>query len=291
MAKKRGLSLSSLDVLLSDEVKNIAPIGVAPTPANTGLCQLAVDQLQRGKYQPRRHMDTEALQDLADSIRAQGIIQPLIVRAIDNNQYEIVAGERRWRAAQLAGLGKVPVIIRDISDETTMAVALIENIQREDLNPVEEARALKRLIDEFQMTQQEVAERIGKSRTVVTNLLRILNLNDDVRLMLEQGRIELGHAKVLLGLSGKEQSHIARLVSLKGLTVRETETLVKKSLSPNLNNTTKKSADPNISRLENELAERLGATVALQHNTNGKGRVVIRYSSLDELDGILSRIV
>lgn len=255
------------------------------------LRNLPVDLLQRGKYQPRQDFDQEALEELANSIRAQGVIQPIVVRPVDEERYEIVAGERRWRAAQLAGLQEIPAVIKEVSDQATMAMALIENIQRENLNPIEEAAALQRLIEEFGLTQQQAADAVGRSRTAVTNLLRLLNLNAEVGLMVERGKLEMGHARALLGLEGKQQVDAAKQVILLGLSVRETEKLVRKLLQPKRTEATvAEEIDPNVRRLENDLSERLGAKVAVQQGAKGRGKLVIQYNSLDELDGILAHI-
>jgi ParB family transcriptional regulator, chromosome partitioning protein len=218
-------------------------------------------------------------------------MQPIVVRPIGEHKYEIIAGERRWRAAQLAELDKVPALIRDVSDEAAIAMALIENIQREDLNPVEEAVALKRLQDEFELTQQQVAEAVGKSRTAVTNLMRLLTLTDEVRTFLERGDIETGHAKALLGLSGDEQREAARMVVDRGLTVRQTEALVRRFLEQAGKPKAKKlEIDPNIRRLTERLAEKIGVPVSIDHGEKGAGRLVLKYTSLDELDGILAHL-
>jgi len=284
-----GLNKSSVSFLLSKNDKETLDTATTTTAVDKHAHTLPIEKLQRGQYQPRQQFGSEQLAELAESIKAQGIIQPIVVRKLASGQHEIIAGERRWRAAQLAGLDKVPVIVKDMTDEVAMAVALIENIQRQDLNPIEEAAALARLVEEFGLTQQEVAEKLGKSRTTVTNLLRILNLNPEVRLMLEQGKLELGHAKVLLALEGQNQTQVARLASLKGLTVRETEALVKKALNPSQKSKTA-SLDPNVKRLKQDLEETLGARVELKHTPKGKGQLVIHYNSLDELDGILSHV-
>ncbi|WP_299598164.1 ParB/RepB/Spo0J family partition protein [uncultured Microbulbifer sp.] len=255
------------------------------------LKELPIEFLQRGRYQPRRDFPQESLQELADSIRAQGIMQPIVVRPIGERKYEIIAGERRWRAAQLAELEKVPALIRDVTDEAAIAMALIENIQREDLNPVEEANALKRLQDEFELTQQQVAEAVGKSRTAVTNLLRLLSLTDEVRTFLERGDIETGHAKALLGLSGDGQRETARQVVDRGLTVRQTEALVRKIQEQAGKPKPKKPGlDPNIRRLSDRLAEKIGVPVTIDHGDKGAGKLVLKYTSLDELDGILAHM-
>ena len=234
-------------------------------------------------------MAPDALEELANSVRAQGIIQPVVVRELARDKYEIIAGERRWRAAQLAGLDTIPCIIKDVSDEATIAIALIENIQREDLNAMEEATALQRLQDEFNLTHQGVADAVGKSRTTVTNLLRLNNLNEEVKILLERGDIELGHAKVLLAAEGQLQNDLAKIIVAKALTVREAEKLVNKALNP-AESKPVQAPDPNVQQLEARLSERLGANVAISHNRKGKGKVVISYASLDELDGILAHI-
>lgn len=300
--KKRGLG-RNLDVFLS-RTSTVASNPIATTATNTAVAEtpvstnidnelkhLPIEILQRGRYQPRREFAQEQLQELANSIRTQGIIQPLVVRKISADRYEIIAGERRWRAAQLAGLTEVPAIIKDIPDEAALAVALIENIQRENLNPLEEAIALQRLIDEFSLTQQEVAEAVGKSRTTVTNLLRLLTLQPDVKTLLEHGDIEMGHARALLALNDIAQSQAAKMIVAKGLSVRETEELVrtwntKKSTAKS--SPTEPSAD--IRHLQKNLSDKLGAQVMLQHSAKGKGKLIIRYNSLDELDGILTHI-
>jgi ParB family chromosome partitioning protein len=253
------------------------------------LQKLAIEFLQSGKYQPRKDMSEEALEELASSIRAQGIIQPIVVRQIGADKYEIIAGERRWRAAQLAKLDTVPCIIKDVPDEAAVAIALIENIQREDLNAMEEAIALNRLLNEFELTHQQVAEAVGKSRTTVTNLLRLNNLNEDVKILLEHGDIEMGHARCLLALEGEAQSDAARFAVAKALTVRETEKLVRSILEP-APKKEQQEKDPDVKQLEQKLAENLGAKVEINYNKKGKGKLVISYTSLNELDGILSRI-
>ena len=255
------------------------------------LRQLPVDLLQRGKYQPRTHMDPGALEELASSIKAQGVVQPIVVRELGTGSYEIIAGERRWRAAQMAGLESVPAVVRNIPDQAAIAIALIENIQRENLNPVEEAVALQRLIDEFGMTHQQTAESVGRSRAAVTNLLRLLSLNDDVRTMLEEGRMDMGHARALLGLSGDTQSQTARQVVEKGLSVRETEDLVRRLLEQRaVPRKTHEVSDPDVRRLQDELSEKLAARVRISHGSKGRGRLTIDYNSLEELEGVLARI-
>lgn len=257
---------------------------------NAALKSLPVDVLRSGRYQPRKVFNEDALQELANSIKAQGIIQPIVVRPM-NNGYEIIAGERRWRAAQLAGLHEVPVIVKDLTDEAALAMSLIENIQRKDLNVIEEAEALDRLIREFRLTHQEVADAVGKSRTGVTNLLRLLKLNPDVRLLVEHGDIEMGHARALLGLEGLEQSKVAQAIVKRGLSVRQTEVLIRRVHDVKAAHKGElEKPDPDVLRLQNELAERLGADVRIQHTAKGKGRLVINYNSLEELQGILEHV-
>ncbi|TKB46999.1 ParB/RepB/Spo0J family partition protein [Ferrimonas sediminicola] len=298
-AKKRGLG-KGLDALLgtSQSVveKREQQMQSAPRPEpvtekrDGALVHLRLELLQRGIYQPRRDMSEEALEELAESIRRQGVLQPVVVRPIDGGQYEILAGERRWRASQIAGLDTIPCIIKPVADEAAVAIALIENIQRENLNAMEEAIALQRLADEFDMTHAEVAKAVGKSRTTVTNLLRLNNLNDEVKILLEHGDIEMGHARALLSLEGDAQTLAARAVVAKGMTVRETEKLVSKQLEPTPVKPTKV-VDPDVKRLLNDLTERLGAQVAIQQGSKGKGKLVISYDSLDQLDGIISRVI
>lgn len=267
--------------------------GRVASPLDGELRQLPVEWLQRGLYQPRREMDPAQLEDLAGSIRAQGVVQPIVVRPLmgEAQRYEIIAGERRWRAAQMAGLYEIPALIRQIPDQTALAVALIENIQREDLNPMEEATALQRLIDEFNLTHQSVAEAVGRSRTAVTNLLRLLTLQPEVRRLLEHGDLEMGHARALLALGESQQLEIARQVVDKRLTVRETEALVKRIQEGRAQPlTVAKPTHPDVARLQQQLAERIGAPVAIQQRSRDKGQLVIRYNSLDELDGILQHI-
>jgi ParB family transcriptional regulator, chromosome partitioning protein len=254
------------------------------------LKQLPLDVLQRGKYQPRTHMDKHALEELAASIKSQGVVQPIVVRVLTAGNYEIVAGERRWRAAQMAGLPTIPAVIRRVPDEAAIAIALIENIQRENLNPVEEAGALQRLIDEFGMTHQRVADAVGRSRAAVTNLLRLLSLNGELRGLLESGRMDMGHARALLALDGARQVQAARDVVERRLSVRETEEMVRRILERGSTRKSKRSNDPDIRALQQRLAEKLGAKVRIRHGRGGKGQVTIFYQSLDELDGILHRI-
>jgi ParB family transcriptional regulator, chromosome partitioning protein len=288
--KKRSLG-RGLDALLSSSSRTQAP----EATEKSQFRELDVELLKRGRYQPRLDIRQESLADLADSIRAQGVVQPIVIRPIrdtgDGVRFEIIAGERRWRAAQLAGLQKVPVIIRDVPDEAAVAMSLIENIQREDLNPLEEARALDRLIREFEMTHQQAAEAVGRSRAAVSNLLRLLELCDEVKALVETRAIEMGHARALLGLAEpKAQAAAAREVAAKGLSVRETERLVKRLQQPVRKPPPAGARDPDIRRLEAELAEKLGAKVAVQHAASGSGKLVVSYNSLDELDGILAHI-
>ena len=289
--KKRKLN-RGLDALLGTDLTKKAPPDAAELDAaphsHGDLRQLPLEFLQRGKYQPRVDFDEAALRELSESIQAQGVMQPIVVRSIAADRYEIVAGERRWRACQLAALDTIPAIVREISDETAIAMALIENIQRENLNPLEEARALKRLQTEFELSQQEVATAVGKSRPVIANLLRLLSLEREVSEMLEQGRIDAGHGKVLLALDGIDQVRAARKVADSRLSVRQTEALVKALLASPAH-TTPQRKDPDIDRLERQLSERFGTKVVIE-NKNGRGKLVIQYSDLDVLDGILNRI-
>lgn len=258
-----------------------------------------MDLLQRGKYQPRVDMHQDTLQELADSIKSQGLIQPILVRPLNEGtpgqprRYEIIAGERRWRAAQLAGLHEIPSIVRRVADEAAVAMALIENIQRENLNPLEEASALNRLINEFDMTHATAAEAVGRSRAAVSNLLRLLELTDEVKALVERRELEMGHARALLGLDSKrQQAEVGALVAKKNLSVRETEALVRRLVSPapGGEHESASRADPNTRKLESDLSEKLGAKVQVQHSASGKGKVVISYHTLDELDGILEHI-
>lgn len=250
---------------------------------------LPIAALQPGKYQPRTQMNPEALEDLAASIRAQGLMQPVLVRPIGDDRYEIVAGERRWRASELAGLAEIPALVREIPDESALAMALIENIQRENLNPLEEAIGIQRLIDEFGMTHEVAAEAVGKSRTTVTNLLRLLNLTEPVRDMLMEGQLDMGHARALLSLDALKQLETAKTVALKGLSVRETEALVKRILSPVVNKPHRE-IDPDVRRLQEDVSERIGARVIITPGRRGAGRVAIDYASLEQLDHLLSML-
>ncbi|MEA2093865.1 MAG: ParB/RepB/Spo0J family partition protein, partial [Pseudomonadota bacterium] len=263
---------------------------VEARPVDGDLRALPVDIIQRGKYQPRVDMHPESLQELADSISEQGVVQPIVVRGIGEGRYEIIAGERRWRAAQQAGLHEIPAVIRDVDDRSAIAIALIENIQRENLNPLEEARALKRLIDEFEVTHEEAAQAVGRSRAAVSNLLRLLDLEDAVKEMVERGELEMGHARALLALGGAKQLKAAQQVIAQGLTVRATERLVQQLQKPKTSRPAAPSTDPDIQRLETRLADTLGASVVIRHGQAGKGKLEIGYNSLDELDGILEHI-
>jgi len=296
-AKKRGLG-RGLDALLGNAAGATAAGArdeAGTATANPGgepgtLRQMPVEMLQRGRFQPRRDIDPESLQELADSIRAQGVMQPIVVRPISSNRYEIIAGERRWRATQMAGLAEIPVVVREVSDEAAMAMALIENIQREDLNPIEEAASLQRLQQEFGLTQQEVAQAVGKSRSTVANLIRLMSLQEDVRRLVEHGDIEMGHARALLALEGPDQTRAARAVAGKGLSVRQTEALVRRLLAGRTAPAAAGRVDPDIRRLQDDLSRRLGTAVQIQHGPRGKGKLVLPYNSLDELDGILKHI-
>lgn len=294
--KKRGLGGGSrgLDALLGSvkQVKEeVVAIQEGKVAVDGELKKLPVEFLQRGRYQPRRDMDPAALQELADSIKTQGVMQPIVVRPIGPNMYEIVAGERRWRATQLAGIDTIPAIVREIADETAIAMALIENIQRENLNPMEEAIALQRFADEFGFTHQQIADAVGKSRATVSNLLRLMALNGEAKTLLEHGDMEMGHARALLALPDNLQGKAARAVVAKGLSVRQTEALVRSLLAQaDKPAETEKSLDPNVRKLQDQLAEKLGAPVLIEYNARGKGKLTIQYNSLDELDGILAHI-
>ncbi|WP_337880911.1 ParB/RepB/Spo0J family partition protein [Rheinheimera sp.] len=286
--KKRGLG-RGLDALLTTKPALEQQAQTENSLSANELKKLPIEWLKPGKYQPRKDMSQDALDDLANSIRAQGVIQPIVVRQLATESYEIIAGERRWRASQLAQLSEIPCIVKDVPDEAAVAIALIENIQREDLNAMEEAVALQRLLDEFELTHQQVADAVGKSRTTVTNLLRLNALNDDVKLLLEHGDIEMGHARALLALDGLMQSDAARTVAAKQMTVRDTENLVRKLLEPTPQ-PEPKAKDPDVASLEQRLSERFSAPVLINYNKKGKGNLVISYTSLDELDGILQKL-
>lgn len=295
-----GRGLAELSPLLARRAPLAAPESEShAAPAGDRVAKLALDLLQRGKYQPRIDMRPESLAELADSIKSQGLVQPIIVRPLpteagETQRYEIIAGERRWRAAQMAGMEEIPAIIRDVPDEAAVALSLIENIQREDLNPLEEARALSRLIEEFGLTHQAAAEAVGRSRAAVSNLLRLMDLADEVKQLVEQRSIEMGHARALLALtSRRQQIEVAGLVARKGLSVRETEALVRRLLAPATAGAGPGDAatqDPDIRRLEIDLADKLGAKVLFQHTASGRGKLIVAYNSLDELEGILAHI-
>ncbi len=285
VTKKRGLG-RGLDALLGQAGSVDESLSRAGA-----LRQLPVDAIRPGKYQPRKEMDRESLEDLANSIRSQGVMQPIIVRATGADGYEIIAGERRWRASQLAGLEQIPVIVREVSDEATIAMSLIENIQREDLNPMEEARALKRLLDGFELTHQQVAMAVGKSRTTVTNFLRLMNLSPEVSSMVERGILEMGHARALLSLADDQQKKAAMEITAKKLNVRQTEALVQRMLRPVAPREKKQQEDRETRILQDRISEKIGQPVAIRHTVKGKGKLVISYGSLDELDGILAHLV
>lgn len=301
--RKRGLS-KGLDALLSSneayqrqpEEVSVEGDGEASEqqaqrpPRDGDLRHLPVELMQRGRYQPRKDMSADALEELAESIRAQGVMQPIVVRPLGDNRYEIIAGERRWRAAQMAELDAIPAVIREVPDEAAIAMSLIENIQRENLNPMEEALALSRLKEEFGLTHQQVADAVGKSRAMVTNLLRLMSLEADVKKLLEHGDLEMGHARALLSLTGAKQVEAARTVVAKGLSVRQTETLVREFEKGKPAKPAPAKEDPNVRHLINDLSDRLGAPVQIQQGNAGKGKLVISYNNLDELDGILAHI-
>ncbi len=290
-AKKRGLG-RGLDALLGIDTS-----AESAESAGGELRALPVAQLQPGRYQPRTGMDQERLAELAESIKAQGVIQPIVVREIARGRFEIIAGERRWRAAQLAGLSEIPAVVREVADQAAIAMALIENIQREDLSPLEEAAALKRLIEEFSLTHQDAAGAVGRSRASVSNLLRLLDLPEAVRILLEKHRLEMGHARTLITLPPAQATQLALQAADNGWSVRELEDRVRQlqagrsdTKSPIKDGATKRKSDPDIEALERDLSERLATRVAVQHGRNGRGKLVIAYHSLDELDGILERI-
>lgn len=286
MSKRRGLG-KGLEALLGTTEETLV---AEATPDE--LKRIPVDLIRPGRYQPRRDMAEDKLEELADSIRAQGVVQPIVVRPIEGVEgYEIIAGERRWRATQKVGLHDIPAVIKDVPDETAIAMALIENIQREDLNPLEESMALQRLIDEFDLTHQQAAEAVGRSRAAVSNILRLLDLQPTAKDLLQQRKLDMGHARALLALAPELQGEAANQVALMGLSVRETEALVKKLQNPPpKKEPTRTTEDPDVRRLREEISETLGAAVEVRHKDDGKGKLVIRYTSLDELDGILERL-
>lgn len=281
VVKKRGLG-RGLDALLPREEK--------PKPDKSGLDEIPIEWIKPGKYQPRTYFSDDSIAELAASIKAQGIIQPIVVRPAGENSFEIIAGERRWRAAQKAGLEKVPAVIRDADDESALAMSLIENIQREDLNPLEEARALQRLVEDFQFTHQEVAEAVGKSRSAVTNMLRLTHLPGPIAEMLVHGDIEMGHARALLTLDQQAQLNVANQIVAGGLNVRQTEELVRNFGKSPKKNRPAPGSDSDTRRLEERLGQTLGQPVQIRHTSKGTGRLIISYSSLDELDGVLAKI-
>ena len=286
MSKRRGLG-RGLDALLGDAMAQTSP----EAHAAASIVELPLEAIRPGRFQPRTLMDPERLNELAASIRVQGLVQPVVVRAIAPNQYELIAGERRWRAAQLAQLRQIPAIVRVVNDQATIAMALIENIQREDLSPIEEAQALQRLIDEFDLTHQGAAEAVGRSRASVSNLLRLLELNPGVRRLLETRKLEMGHARALLSLEPEKQLSVAQQAVQESWSVRDIEAHVRRTLAPPAANRVSgpKREDANVLELQRSLSERLCAPVLIEH-AGGRGKLVIRYSSLDELDGILARI-
>lgn len=302
--KSKGLG-RGLDALLATsksyndkQAKNAENEAANNTPTDNELKKIPIEFLKPGKYQPRKDMADEALEELAASIKSQGIIQPIVVRTMGTNEmgdttYEIVAGERRWRAAQIAKLERVPCLVKEVADTAAIAIALIENIQREDLNAMEEAQALDRLMTEFNLTHQQVAEAVGKSRTTVTNLLRLNGLEPAVKILLEHGDIEMGHARALLSVNGQTQEELAKLVADQGMTVRQTEALVKKSQLPQSdspNEKPEKKVDPDVTRLQNQLIDTFGTHVKIDHNAKGKGKLTINFGDLDQLEGILTKI-
>jgi len=304
--KKPSLGRGLADLLGARPAAPVAPVSIEPPAeeistrgaAGDEMAHIPLSQLERGRYQPRMDMRQEALEELAISIRNQGVIQPIVVRALaapppgQPQRYEIIAGERRWRAAQIAGLNTIPAIVRRVPDEAVIAMALIENIQRENLNPLEEARALERLIAEFGVTQQQAADAVGRSRVAVTNLLRLLELAPEVSELVEKRALDMGHARALLALTNRrQQAEVGALVARNGLSVRETEALVRRMLSPPASrDAATHKTDPNITALQEDLTGRLGAKVLIQQGSGGKGKLIVSYNSLDELDGILSRI-
>ncbi|CDI01195.1 chromosome partitioning protein [Candidatus Competibacter denitrificans Run_A_D11] len=292
MIRKKGGLGRGLDALLGAGLTAASRSEAPAEPVfSETLRPLPVEHIVKGRYQPRQTLQEDSLHELADSIRAQGLVQPIVVRPLGGEHYELIAGERRWRAAQLAGLSEIPAIVREVPDQAAIAMALIENIQREDLNPLEEAVALRRLIAEFALTHQQAAEAIGRSRTSVTNLLRLLDLTEDVQRLVHERKLEMGHARALLPLPADLQREAAHQVLLRGLSARETEDLVRRLLKQEaLTPPREKPLDPNIRSLQDDLSERLGARVQLRQETSGKGRMVVHYNSLDELDGIIARM-
>lgn len=290
MNRKKGGLGRGLDALLGAGAAAALEQPAAADRVTGTLRQLPVERIVRGRYQPRQDLREDTLQELAESIRAQGVMQPILVRPLEGDRYELIAGERRWRAAQLAGLREVPAVVRPVPDQAAIAMGLIENIQREDLNPLEEAVALQRLIDEFGLTHQQAADAVGRSRTAVTNLLRLLELSEEVRRLVQERKLDMGHARALLSLPPALQREAAQQVLLRGLSARETEDLVRRLQQDPVAPARAKSLDPDIRLLQDDLSERLGARVQLRHGASGKGSVIIHYNTLDELDGIISRV-
>lgn len=287
-AKKSPLGRNLSSMLSKSALQHAVENAESRPPSRDSLSDLPLDLITPGPYQPRSIFDAERLEELAESIRHQGVIQPVVVRATGGNEYQLIAGERRWRAAQMAGIEKIPAIIRDVPDEIAIAMALVENIQRENLNPIEEATALKRLVLEFQMTHQEAGDAVGRSRSAVSNLLRLLELSEEVRELVDARHLEMGHARALLSLDASMQAKAAREVVKKDLSVRETERMVKRLKNPPQRKPA--TMDPDIQRLQDSLSEKLCAQVRLQHNAKGKGKLVIAYNSADELEGILEQM-
>ncbi|AOA57955.1 ParB/RepB/Spo0J family partition protein [Acinetobacter larvae] len=288
--KKRGLAKGrGLDALLGSIQKEKLQLDTQ-TPDHGQLKQIDVNLLKRGVYQPRRFIDEDDLKELAESIAQHGIMQPIVIRPVDDAEhpYEIIAGERRWRAARLAGLTEIPAIVRDLNDQVAIALALIENIQRQDLNPIDQALALQRFHDEFGLSHQEIADTVGKARTTISNLLRLLSLSDDIKTLLQQGALDMGHARAILTLPANAQKQVVKTVLDKGLSVRQTEQLVRELQQPKSNQKSKTQASSDIEQLTQKLSERFRAEVKIDHNKQGKGKLVIHYHSLDELDGILN---
>ncbi len=283
-AKKRGLG-RGLDALLGSV--SIEPPG---DKERDKLKTLPVEFMRSSRFQPRKDFDPARLQELADSISAQGVVQPIVVREVAENRYEIIAGERRWRAAQMAGLHDIPVVIREVPDQAALAIALIENIQRQDLNPLEEAEALKRLLEEFSLTHQQVADAVGKSRAAVSNLMRLNELHPDAKALLVSGEIEMGHARAILGLPYERQGPVAAQVAAKRLNVRETEALVRKLQEAGQATRPGRQQDPDITRFAEQITEKLGARVQIQHSSKGAGKLIISYDSLDQLEGVIERL-
>ncbi len=286
--KKPGLG-RGLDSLLSAAGTSVSSAASVNASEQNALRQVPVEQIRRGEFQPRQNIAQQGLEELADSIRAQGLVQPVVLRPVDGG-YELIAGERRWRASQLAGLHEIPAVIKDVPDQAAAAMALIENIQREDLNPLEESQAIKRLIEEFGLTHQQAAESVGRSRVAVTNLLRLQELEKETQTLLADKALDMGHARALLGLEGEAQTAAARYIATKGLSVRETEKYIKKLKGTKIVKKQSTKRSPDIISLEYELADQLGAPVSVQYNNRGKGQLIISYNSLDELDGVLEHI-